>query len=134
MPGRLEMARARPPAADTIHRSGVPRRYEVKAICAPSGEYAGIRHSEPMLVSTLHVGAVGPDGGDLALPPGQGEGDARAERRPRMPVNCSMTSLTQSSTSGRSAGAPVGLGQHRRLAPADLVEAPLDGDAAALRG
>src|SRR5580765_2643024 len=51
-PGCFDTRRARPPPADTIQRSGLLRAYDVKAISAPPGEYAGSRLSDPIFVST----------------------------------------------------------------------------------
>src|SRR5664279_2769952 len=52
-PGRSEMWRARPPLAETTHRSAPPRRYELNAICPPDGERAGRRHCDFIEVTTF---------------------------------------------------------------------------------
>src|ERR1039458_2427145 len=52
-PGRSEMWRARPPLAETTHKSAPPRRYEVNAIWPPEGESAGRRHCDFICVTTF---------------------------------------------------------------------------------
>ena len=96
MPGFFDMARARPPPADTIHRSGVPRRYEVKAICAAVGRIR--RHQALRAHPGQHLADRAPSAPTLAISlcrPVMAKA-MREPKMPRVPVNWPMTSFTHS--------------------------------------
>src|SRR6185369_2683812 len=104
-PGCLVTRRARPPPEDTIHRSGLPRRYEVNATSPPVGEYAGSRQSDPILVIT---DVRPPSMSTTAISRDPRPFSAKAMREPNTPrwlVNHCTTSLANSWTASRTSAA-----------------------------
>ena len=104
-PGCFDTRRARPPPADTIQRSGLLRRYDVKATSPRRGEYAGSRQSEPILVSTV---VRLPSMSMLAIscdPPPDSAIAMREPNTPRWPVKCSTMSLANRWTVSRTSPA-----------------------------
>ena len=103
-PGFCDTRRARPPPAETIQRSGLLRAYEVNAISAPPGEYAGSRLSDPIFVST----AIRPPSmstAPISRWPRFSANAMREPNTPRLPVNDCTTSFAKSWTASRMSAA-----------------------------
>ena len=91
-------------ARQTIQRSGLLRAYEVKAISAPPGEYAGSRLSEPIFVRS----AIRPPSmstAPISRWPRFSANAIREPNTPRLPVNDCTTSLAKSWTASRMSAA-----------------------------
>ena len=100
-PGCFDTRRARPPPDETIHRSGLALRYDVNAISAPAGEYAGNKLSEPILVST-DMRPPSMSTAAISWAPRPVIANAMREpNTPRFPVNACTTSLANSWTASR---------------------------------
>ena len=132
-PGWRETRRARPPPAETIQRSGLPRRYEVNATSPPPGEIGGQQAVGAGLGQHQRARAVHVEADDLvAALAGQRDGDARAE-------DAGLAGEVPHDVVGElvdgvaHVGALVAVRQHRGLAVSQHVEVAVDLHGAARR-